>query len=431
MTGIPQPHGVLTTAFDCLDGAGIPWVLLRGAEDLGRPPGDVDLLVDSAALPRLDAALAPAGLHRMGSRGHGSHRFYFSYQDDDGLWITLDVVTRIEFGAFQELGCPLAADVLARRRRVGPVWRPDPDDEAWLLLLHLLLDKGGIPADRRESARAAAARTRVHAPIGVFLDREFPGGTAREVLAAGSGSADAEECARSLARSWAGRNRAAAWWNRSRNRLLRRLEAPIQRGSRGLVVAVVGPDGAGKTTVIDAVRANYPLPSRSVHMGVWREGRWNRPLARIPAGAVLQRTTRILGGLLTVRFQSARGRLVLQDRFAHDVLLPGVVDTSRLGRVNRLLSLHLAPDPDLVLLLDAPGELMFARKGEHTPEVLEQRRQGYLAMVEALPHALVLDARRPLADVARAATAAVWRAVGGEPPVPRGPRRGVMGPQQR
>jgi thymidylate kinase len=99
------------------------------------------------------------------------------------------------------------------------------------------------------------------------------------------------------------------------------------------------------------------------------------------------------------------------DRFAQDVLLPGVEDTSRGGRLNRLLCLRLPPAPQLVALLDAPGELMFARKGEHTPALLEERRQAYLRMVTELPQGVVLDATRPLDEVTRAAAAAIWRTV--------------------
>src|SRR4051794_14045744 len=133
-------HPIVEAAFRSLTAADVRWMLLRGADDLARPSGDVDLLVDRSALPRLDGVLSASGLRRLGSRGHGSHRFYFGYDAGNDLWITLDVVSEVEFGPYQHLRSPLAAACLARRHQVGSLWRPAPEDEAWLLLLHLLLD---------------------------------------------------------------------------------------------------------------------------------------------------------------------------------------------------------------------------------------------------------------------------------------------------
>jgi thymidylate kinase len=173
----------------------------------------------------------------------------------------------------------------------------------------------------------------------------------------------------------------------------------------------VGPDGAGKTTLAEAVRRSVPVPSRYVYMGLWQGSRWDDVLSRLPAGRVGQRTARVLRSSLAVRWHCARGRLVLLDRFAQDALLPGGADTSRGGRLNLWLSLRLTPQPRLVLLLDAPGSLMFARKGEHTPELLEDRRQAYLRLVADLPHAAVLDATQPAVEVARGALGAIWDTV--------------------
>jgi thymidylate kinase len=75
--------------------------------------------------------------------------------------------------------------------------------------------------------------------------------------------------------------------------------------------------------------------------------------------------------------------------------------------------MRLNPHPDLVVLLDAPGAVMFARKGEHSAEVLEGRRQGYLALAARFPHSVVLDASRPADQVRTAALTAIWRRYGG------------------
>jgi SAM-dependent methyltransferase len=72
------------------------------------------------------------------------------------------------------------------------------------------------------------------------------------------------------------------------------------------------------------------------------------------------------------------------------------------------MAFYLVPDPDVLLVLDAPGEVMFARKGEHSAEILEGRRQAYLQLADSLPQARVLDAVQPQDEVQRLATDIVW-----------------------
>jgi thymidylate kinase len=413
-------HPRLDAVFRALDQAEVAWALLRGADDLTQPSGDVDLLVDTAALPRLDRILTSTGLLRMGMRGHGSHRFYFAYLGDEDLWIKLDVVSRIDFGHFQHLRAPVAAACLDRRHRVDSVWRLAPEDEATLFLLHLLLDKGRVAPERREAARAAARLATASSPVAAFAERLAPG-TWHEITRAVLDDAvgRAEELARALAHTWAARRRVRSRLSWLANRTLRRLELPVTGLEPGRVVALVGPDGAGKTTLSEALRDRLPVPTRTVYMGLWQQSRWDGRLSAVPGGRLLQRTVRIVRSNLSVRRHQLRGRLVLLDRFAQDALLPGGVDTSRGGRLNQWLSLRLSPRTDLHLLLDATGEVMFARKGEHTPERLEERRQAYLRLVPQLGPTAVLDAARPADEVAGSALAAVWDALGS--PGRRGP----------
>ncbi|MCW2574149.1 MAG: hypothetical protein JWR66_179 [Modestobacter sp.] len=413
-------HQTLEAAFRGLTDAGVTWALIRGADDLAHPSGDVDVLVDGAAAPRLDGILAAAGLHRMGMRGHGSHRFYFSYDADAGRWIKLDVVSRVDFGPHQEFRSPLAGPILGRRRREGSLWRLAPEDEAWLLLLHLLLDKGQIAETRREAAHAAARQATTAGPVALFLGRTIAPGADRRVVevAFGGDAAEAEELAGFLAGRWAARRPLRTRWNRRRNRTARRLELPVALRTRGLVVALVGPDGAGKTTLSEGVRGDFPVPVRPVYMGLWQSSRWDGPLSSVPGGRVLQRTARIVRSAAAVRWHRSRGRLVLLDRFPQEALLPGSVDASRGGRLNLFLALRLAPAAQLVLLLDAPGELMFARKGEHTPELLEERRQAYVHLVEQFPDFAVLNAARSVEEVRRAALTAIWNRLHGASDVP-------------
>jgi hypothetical protein len=58
--------------------------------------------------------------------------------------------------------------------------------------------------------------------------------------------------------------------------------------------------------------------------------------------------------------------------------------------------------------LDAPGDVLFARKGEHNGTVLEEQRQSYLSMQERLPQMIVIDAVRDAEQVRREAISWIW-----------------------
>jgi thymidylate kinase len=69
------------------------------------------------------------------------------------------------------------------------------------------------------------------------------------------------------------------------------------------------------------------------------------------------------------------------------------------ARVHGFLLRRLYPRPDLVVYLDAPGEVLFQRKGEASPDWLEARRRQYLELREAVPHFVTVDAARPVEQV--------------------------------
>lgn len=413
-TVLPPPtavHPVLATAFAALDREGIVWALLRGADDLARPAGDVDVLVDLAVLARLDAVLAGAGLRRIAAPGRGSHRFYFSYDAVAELWLELDVVSELTFGPYQDFPTPLAQDCLSRRRHEHSVWRLAPDDEAWLLLLHLLLDKGGVPAARRRAARDAADTATSDGPVATVVDRTMGRGTAEYVLSGlRVGDADrASEMVALLHARWPRPNPLLVLGRQYAHRAIRRFDlSPPGRGNTGLLVAVMGPDGAGKTTLAHAIRADFPAPTAYVHMGIWRRRRWDWLAQLAPGGHLVQTLFRVLTGSAAAQYHRRRGRLVLLDRSVYDGQLPNTETMTLGGRISLAALQAFSPTPDVVLFLDAPGELMFARKGEHSAAVLEERRRGYQHIAASIPGSIVLDATASREVVRRRANAALW-----------------------
>ena len=420
-------HPTVAKAFHALDETGLPWVLLRGEDDLARPAGDVDILVAEGMLPGLDELMNGIGLCRVRATGHGSHRFYFGYSDSGELWLKLDIVSDISFGPFQQWRTPLAPGCLEGRVRNGDLWMPAPADQAWLQLLHLALDKGEIQPQREGTALAAAAVASPRDRIAGYVDQRSGAGTAAQLLdlVSSRSFADASAMAARLRSVWTGgaplRTQSLALANRAMRQFSPRLPG------RGLVVGVMAPDGAGKTTLLHGLRADFPIPTAYVYMGMWGAGPWDGWLHRVPGGRTAKKMYRVLKGGMAARYHRVRGRVVLMDRVAYDALLPPAAGSNPSGSkpaggVSNALAVWLGVAPDLLLVLDVPGEVMFSRKGEHTAEILEKWRQSYLTLAEWLPGSRVLDAAQPQHLVQRLATKTVWRGVcPGDPETSGGP----------
>ena len=120
---------------------------------------------------------------------------------------------------------------------------------------------------------------------------------------------------------------------------------------RGLAVALLGPDGAGKSTLAQAIAESFPLPVRVVYMGLWRDGvgPLRRPLLAWRAYA-------------TGAWHRALGRTVVFDRYCYDAWLPPRGRFLALKRAYFAFLARTCPRPDLTFVLDLPTEIAEARK---------------------------------------------------------------------
>jgi thymidylate kinase len=185
----------------------------------------------------------------------------------------------------------------------------------------------------------------------------------------------------------------------------------------GPVVAVLGPDGAGKGSVIAALRAEIPVGTTAVYLGrrPRRGASSGTPVPSRRAGAVresvfvLRNYLRSLRALAPGYAAAWRGHVVLCDRHPLEVLAVLPDRTPLAARLERFLARRLTPWPDAVVVLDAPAPTLFERKGEHSVEVLERWRRGYL---EAFgDHARVVSTLGPLEETVAAVSAVIWEAL--------------------
>jgi thymidylate kinase len=70
-------------------------------------------------------------------------------------------------------------------------------------------------------------------------------------------------------------------------------------------------------------------------------------------------------------------------------------------RLQGLLLEHYHLKLDLVIYLDAPADLLFARKGEGSLERLEELRRRYAQLQDRVEHFATVDAAQPAELVAR------------------------------
>jgi thymidylate kinase len=342
---------VIRAALERLAAEGVAFAT-RGNQPVDDPPpgGDVDILVSTADRTAAHAVLEGAGFHHQLAPGHRGHRFYLRFDTGRGRWLKIDVNLVPE-----HLGWDLTArdDEHLRRfagYRVGAKSHPRLAERVWAAL-----------AQRR--------------PLG-----------------------------------------------------LRRM---------GPVIAVLGPDGAGKGSVIAALREQIPAVVKPIYLG---HGAGSREqygaavrgaAARRQAGGALRRWLRPLVAGLPVQGRASlyrirlallgsmraleayahawTGSVVLCDRHPIELLAVGVAEGHRRPALERAILARLVPWPDAVILLDAPGAVLFARKGEHSPERLEAERRAYRDFfvprgASLVPTDASLDAGVSLA------TAAVWRA---------------------
>jgi thymidylate kinase len=180
----------------------------------------------------------------------------------------------------------------------------------------------------------------------------------------------------------------------------------------GVSLTVLGPDGAGKTSLADALLTSMPLGTRYVYLGMWRPSRLRDSLRHVPGARLALVATKLAAKSALIRYHRSLGRIVIVDRYSYDADVSSTETTDWRARVSAPVLKRMTPDPDVIVLLDAPAEVMHDRKGEHDVHTLRRLRSGYLALADRNPRVVVVDATRPREDVAREVSAMLWARLG-------------------
>jgi len=169
--------------------------------------------------------------------------------------------------------------------------------------------------------------------------------------------------------------------------------------NRGLLIAVFGPDGCGKTTNFNRLHDDSTKLSEKVIKYHWRPGllpyknQMSKNIEKSPTPNYSNIKPRnhlyshilllyiyidfLLGYILIIRPILKQGITIYYERYYYDIL----IDSKRYGlnifyNISRVLS-KLLPKPDYVILYDAPAYIVNKRKKELSITRIEELRIRY------------------------------------------------------
>jgi len=188
---------------------------------------------------------------------------------------------------------------------------------------------------------------------------------------------------------------------------------------------MLGPDGAGKSSVIRGLMDKWKFQQRTVkmrHLNPRYVAQFRGqqevivvdPHGKQPRGAFLS-IVKIVVWLFEewyfTLFHENQRMLIICDRYYHDLLVDPLRYRFGAPRWTASLIGKMMPHPRLWILLDAPAEVLQARKQEVRPEETARQCQAYREFIRTRRHYSIVDASQPLdkviADAQQAITAVV------------------------
>jgi thymidylate kinase len=502
MTGTLEPLPRALALFECFEEAGIPYCHYKSNEHLLEGLAgvtDLDLLLSRRRARDAQAALQRAGYKRFASRFAAAYpavEDYLGFDAGSGRLIHAHVYYALVVGQKHLKGYQLGFDDAVLATRVADpqtgVYTSDPSYEMLLLLVRYALKAGWRDAAREALGRRFfdADACREHLWLRARLQPGILNQIAEEQLGKAAGARVERLCdgPPSIWELLAFRRQAGAALGRFRtfgplegvplklvrevaallgglNRRLLRLPVPLRRThpAGGRIIAFLGPDGSGKSTVLAEIGAwlGWKLDVYPVYLG---SGDGPASLLRWP----LKRAVQLVRGLgarretdragtadpegepeplrprrlsvyralwaLLLAFEKRskiraavkarnRGMIVVCDRypqiqtmgFNDGPLLSEWLESAsglrrRLARweFETYQKLTLSA-PDLVVKLDVTPEVAYRRKAE-TPRGEVERRRVAVQKVDYGPGSEILevDATLPLDEVLLQVKHAIW-----------------------
>lgn len=404
----------IAACFEELESARIEYAILHGAQQIPYDvSSDIDIVVRRESLRPLIEVLRGfaerhGGVLAQAIRHQATACYHVLALPDEGnrpIFVIVDA--SVDYRAH---GCVFftTEELLRDRRRVGGVWSVAPPEEFVAYLTKRVL-KGSLEASHL--AKLQDGWSQEESTCYEACEAHLGSRNARLVADVMRGAISVEHAERSLLTLRHGARTRALWrhplmtlgyWLSEPGRFLARV-----RNRTGFHVAVLGPDGVGKSSLLDSLvtriapafrRVEYLhlkpglLPSRarsSASPEPYQKPEYETLLS--VAKLVYLALDYVVGYWVKLWPRLVASTLILADRYYLDV----VADPRRYryggpSGLPRILS-RFVPGPDLYVVLGAPPETIQKRKAEVPLTATRQQTAAYETLV-GMPGVSVVDA---------------------------------------